>query len=247
MPIRLLDLPYDAEGIFLERPNRFLGIVDIVNPKTAIVTSKAVKVHVHDPGRLKEILYPGNRVLLKKPNKISLNHRKTSWNLLAGQVNDRWILVNSGFHRKIVENILVNDRINPFGELEEIRPEVKFGKSILDFLVTNQFAKQIFVEVKGCTLTIDGRALFPDAPTERGSRHLEELVKAIEKGYRTAVIILVFRIDSECFAPNTSTDPKFAKSFKAALTAGVEIHPIVLSYRTGCIYFEKKIPVCQEY
>jgi sugar fermentation stimulation protein A len=116
----------------------------------------------------------------------------------------------------------------------------------LDFLLTDNTGKQTFVEVKGCTLTIDKTALFPDAPTERGSRHLEELIKAIKKGYSTAVLILVFRQDSECFAPNTNTDPKFARTFWLAISKGVEMIPIVLSYHSGYIHYERNIPVHQK-
>lgn len=247
MYIKLIDLPHDAVGIFQDRPNRFLGIVDIIDSKTGKVTSKGVKAHVHDPGRLKEILYPGNKVLMKKPSQKSMITRKTSWDIIAGLVGNQWILVHSGYHRKISEAILKNHKISPFGKLKSYTPEVRFGHSRLDFLLTKKTGKNIYVEVKGCTLTIDDRALFPDAPTERGSRHMESLIDARKSGFEAALLILVFRADSRCFAPNEETDKKFAEIFKKAIRNGVSVYPLVLCYEKGKIYFQKAIPVCQDF
>ena len=114
----------------------------------------------------------------------------------------------------------------------------------MDFLVTGKDNTRTLVEVKGCTLTVDGVALFPDAPTERGTRHLETLMQQGREGMRTAVIILIFRKDSTCFRPNVATDPKFAETFGRAMKAGIEIHPLVLSYEEGKILYHHPIPVC---
>jgi sugar fermentation stimulation protein A len=240
-----LDLKCDELAVVLERPNRFLGIVDIIDSRTGKVKSKSVKAHVHDPGRLKEILYPGNNVLLKKPDKKKLKDRKTKWDVIAGWVGEQWVLIHSGYHRILVERIL-NEKICPLGQLSNIKPEVKFGDSRLDFLVTHPDGHETYLEVKGCTLTKDGRALFPDAPTERGTRHLRSLMLAKERRYGAGIIILVFRADSECFAPNSETDPKFTETFKAARAAGVEVYPMVLKYQDSVITFERMVPVCPD-
>jgi sugar fermentation stimulation protein A len=246
MAVKLLELTYDAEGIFKARPNRFLGVVDIIDQKTGRVTSRSVQVHVHDPGRLKEILYPGNRVLLKKAKTEPKQTRKTKWDIIAGRVNKQWVVIHSGYHRKIVESILNNTTICPFGKLKSIRPEVRFGRSRLDFLITKRSGEQVYIEVKGCTLAIDDVALFPDAPTQRGSRHLEELIRAKKDGFQVAVIILVFRSESKCFAPNGETDPRFEKTFKKALKSGVEVYPIILGYSNNSINFQRSIPICSK-
>ena len=232
----VIDIPWDVEAVFRERPNRFVGVVDIPS-----IELSQERIHVHDPGRLTELLYPGNRVLLKREDKPT---RKTKWDLIAARWEDRWILVHSGYHRAITEKVLSDPNLCPFGPLKEIRAEVKVGRSRMDFLVTGIDGIKTLVEVKGCTLTVDGVALFPDAPTERGTRHLETLMQEMGEGMKTAVIILIFRKDSTCFRPNEATDPTFAETFRKAREAGVEIHPLVLSYEDMKIHYHQPIPVC---
>jgi sugar fermentation stimulation protein A len=233
MKTQLLTLQYDVEAEFRARPNRFLGLVTFDDQET--------QTHIHDPGRLKELLYPGNQVLLKRADNPN---RKTRWDLIAAKKNNKWILVHSGYHRAIVENILKHPKLNPYGKLSEIKPEVPVGHSRLDFLLTKPNGTKIYAEVKGCTLTIAGTALFPDAPTERGTRHLKTLISLVKPRTQAAIIILVFRPDSKCFAPNIDTDKKFGETFKMALEHGITAHPIVLSYNGKHIMFEKTIPVC---
>ena len=237
MPIPVMKIPWDAKGIFRSRPNRFLGSMDITSPKKKM----AVKVHIHDPGRLKELLYPGNRVILRKAEGTG---RKTEWDLIAAYYGGNWILAHSGYHREIAEWIIKNQEVSPFGKLNSIRPEARFGSSRLDFLLVNKNGKKIWVEVKGCTLVKDGVALFPDAPTKRGSRHIRHLIEAKTGGDRAAIIILVFRQDAECFAPNAETDPDFSNTFYSALDAGVEVHPFKLLHEDEFVKYVEKIPVC---
>ena len=233
MKTQLLSLQYDAEAEFIERPNRFLGLVNINGHENL--------AHIHDPGRLKELLFPGNHILIKRADNPN---RKTRWDLIAAKNKNQWILVHSGYHRAIVENILKHPKINPFGKLSDIKPELSVGHSRLDFLLTKPDGSKIYTEVKGCTLTISGTALFPDAPTERGTRHLKTLISLLKPRTQAAMIILVFRPDSKCFAPYTKTDMKFAETFKTAIRHGITAHPMVLSYNGKHILFEKSIPVC---
>ena len=238
-PIPLLPIPWDREGVLQARPNRFLALVSLDGGGRE---EEAEKVHVHDPGRLQELLYPGNRVLLKR---MDAPHRKTKWDLIAAWYEGRWVLVHSGYHSRIARQILENPKLSPFGELKELKAEVKMGKSSMDFLLTHEDGRETVLEVKGCTLTIDGVALFPDAPTERGRRHLETLMDVRERGLDAAVLILVFRSASKCFSPNQGTDPKIATTFWKAMEAGVEVHPLVLGYDGKTLSFLKRIPVCQ--
>ena len=233
MKIKLMDIPWDKEGIFIDRPNRFLGVVDI--------GGEIMKVHIHDPGRLKEILYPGNRVLLRyAPSK----NRKTSWDLLAGKVESQWVFVHSGFHRKFAEKIFCIPEISPFKDVTELRAEVSYNKSRLDFLITTSNKERIWIEVKGCTLAKNGVALFPDAPTTRGRRHIEELIQLRERGERAAIIVLVFRCDVNCFAPNCETDPEFCRAFSKGIERGIEIYPLMLRYEEGKVFYTHRISVC---
>jgi sugar fermentation stimulation protein A len=240
MSMPVLKIPWDAKATFKSRPNRFLGIVDITGPRKAM--EENVKAHVHDPGRLKELLYPGNKVLLRK---AAGENRKTKWDVIAASHDRKWILAHSGFHREIAEWVISNPEVSPFGSVESITPEVRMGKSRLDFLLEKKNGMKIWVEVKGCTLAIDGVALFPDAPTERGRRHVETLIKLKKKGDEAAIIILIFRPDARCFAPKEDTDPKFANTFYRALNAGLKVHPLVFEYRDKTVRYEKTIPVCK--
>jgi sugar fermentation stimulation protein A len=241
MTASVMTISYDAKGIFKERPNRFLGIVDITTPQK--YKSKKVKVHVHDPGRLKELLYPKNKVLLRKATNPN---RKTKWDLIAAKYEMDWILVNSSFHREIAEWIINNPKVSPFKRIKKIKPEAKFDNSRLDFLLTKKNGKKIWVEVKGCTLAEDGVALFPDAPTKRGARHIGHLMEAKKNGDDSAIIILVFRPDANCFAPYYERDPEFAEVFYEAVDFGVKVYPMVFKYHNRKIHYIKKIPVCPE-
>jgi sugar fermentation stimulation protein A len=244
MSYQIMEIPHDAQGIFISRPNRFLGIVELNNNKG----SKPVieKVHIHDPGRLRELLFTGNHVLLRRATNPQ---RKTRWDLVATRdpEDSHWVLIHSGLHRTIVENLLEQPKLSPFGKLLEIKPEVTVGSSRLDFQLTPKSGTQIFVEVKGCTLAIDGKALFPDAPTTRGTRHVHELLELKSKGYDAALLILVFRRDAECFAPNSDTDPAFADAFCLAFKNGIDVHIVVLEYDGSTVKYMRKIPVCPEF
>jgi len=232
----LIEFPYDSRGAFKTRKNRFLGEVEISE------TGSVEEVHIRDPGRLEEILYPGNEVLLKKAKS---ENRKTNWTLLAGKVKDQWVFVNSGYHRSIAEKILDDPDISPFKELLGYEAEKKLGKSRIDFLLKRE-EEEIWLEVKGCTLAQDGRALFPDAPTKRGRRHIEELIEVInEDNTSGALLFLVFRSDASCFEPHETQDPDFARTFEKGREVGIEIHPLKLSYDGYVIKYWGEIPLCQ--
>ncbi|MFP3872349.1 MAG: DNA/RNA nuclease SfsA [Candidatus Natronoplasma sp.] len=236
MKEELLMVPSDERGIFQERKNRFLGIVKIGD--------KEEEVHVRDPGRLEEILYPGNEVLLERAES---EERKTDWSLLAGKVKEDWVFVNSGYHREIAEKILDSEECSPFGEIRGYGAEKKLGESRIDFLLEKADQK-IWLEVKGCTLAEDGRALFPDAPTERGRRHVEELSKVVdEEGISAALLFLVFRADADCFAPHERRDLDFSKAFKQAVKKGVDVKAVKLEYDGSFIRCSGEIPLCEEY
>jgi sugar fermentation stimulation protein A len=222
----------DAKGIFLKRINRFLGEV--------IINGERELAHIHDPGRLEELLYKNNRVLLKKYNKEG---RKTQWEIISAYYKKKWVFINSKFHRIISENILRDEEISPFGNIEEIKPEVYAGKSRIDYLLKDARGN-IWVEVKGCTLEREGIALFPDAPTERGRRHIEELKNLVLKGDRASLLILIFHPEVKCFAPNKERDPKFANSYFEAINYGVEVHPAILEYNAKSVIFKGYTNLC---
>ena len=235
--VSLMSIPCDATAVFKCRVNKFLGVVDILTP----TPMHDVEVHIHDPGRLTELLYPGNKVLLKS---VHRNTRKTGWDVIAARCNRYWVLVHSGYHRGIAKRIIEDERLSPFGRVTDIKPEVQYGDSKFDFLVEKATGTKVWVEVKGCTLAVDGIAMFPDAPTQRGRRHLKLLSYMSENNLYTAVLILIFRPDARCFAPNHHTDPKFADIFWYALDVGVKVYPIVLEYVDAKIYYKGGLPIC---
>ncbi|HID96818.1 MAG TPA: DNA/RNA nuclease SfsA [Thermodesulfobacteriaceae bacterium] len=239
-PVRLVKVVWDTEAVFVERPNRFLGLADCNMPGSQVPE----KIHISDPGRLRELLYPGNRVLLRKAPAGTA--RKTCWDLIAAAFGEQWVVVNSSLHRGIAQRILEKVNLSPFGRAEEIRPEIRFGESRLDFMLLLRDGRRVWIEVKGCTLARDGSALFPDAPTARGRRHLEELITIRSRGLRSALLILIFRDDAQCFAPNGETDPAFHEVFYRAIQAGVEVYPVVIGLEQEWLVYRGVIPVCRE-
>ncbi|MCI6152590.1 MAG: DNA/RNA nuclease SfsA [Fusobacterium perfoetens] len=230
----IYEIEINEIGSFLERPNRFISKVELKN-------RDIVTVHVHDSGRIKELLYEGNEVSLRKAK--DLTKRKTEWDLISAKAPDgEDILLNSSFHRYISENILRDFSISPFGEVDLVKAEVKNGHSRLDYCLEKN-GEKIWVEVKGVSLSENKIAIFPDAPSERAVKHLETLMEIKEKGERAAVMLLIFR-DSHSFIPNYKTDKSFFETFYKAISKGVEVYPIQLKLKNGKISFiDKKINI----
>jgi sugar fermentation stimulation protein A len=228
-------LPFHSKALFKERINRFTGVVDIFYPERI----NDVKIHIHDSGRLGEILFKGNTVYLRKADNPN---RKTKWDLIAGETEGGTVFVNSMYHRRISTWLIREKEF--LGKVLQFKPEFKFGNSRIDYFVKTVEVNYL-VEIKGCTLAENGIALFPDAPTERGRRHLEELMKALDQGYRSAVIFLVFRNDAMCFLPHIKRDPAFSETFFKALEKGVEAYYPHFTYDGEWVRFTGTIPLCK--
>jgi len=202
-------------GIFVERPNRFL-----VHFKINSNDNNIEMAHLRDPGRLKELLTPNVKLLLRK---ASNPNRKTGYDVIAVHHDNQWILINSGFHSDLASELIESGMIGELNSYSIQRREFNYGNSRIDFLLTSHTSKHMLLEVKGCTLVEDGLAKFPDAPTLRGKKHLDELSGSTKNGYEAAVIFLIIRDDAEEFTPNTLMDPDFAASLKIAHENGVRI------------------------
>ncbi|MEM0155276.1 MAG: DNA/RNA nuclease SfsA [Thermoplasmataceae archaeon] len=205
-----------AEGTVIDRPNRF--IVNVVGP------SGIVYCHLHDPGRLEELIYPGNRVLIRETVGVKTDHSIT-----AALNNSRWIITDTRIHSEIASKFLPPDA----------QREVKLGRKRLDFK-----SGEYYIEVKGCTLMISGKAMFPDAPTKRGREHMDLLAQLAENGQGAVVLILVMRDDVTCFAPNWRTDPEFTEAFERAMKAGVERRILTFSLSGNRVIFRGEIGMC---
>ncbi|MCK5036202.1 MAG: DNA/RNA nuclease SfsA [Candidatus Sabulitectum sp.] len=215
----LFSIPFAEPAVFLSRPNRFLLLAETASGET-------VEVHVPDPGRLKELLYERNNLLII-PAGGENSPRRTKWSLIAAEDSTGWILVNTSFHRTIATS-LFSGLHSPLPFAHKLQAEVRSpsGKSRFDFLLNDE----IWVEVKGCTLKIGKEALFPDAPTTRGLKHLEELTELALQGKEAAVVFLVFVRDVDHFTANRKTDPAFASALDKAIPAGVKVYPVQLSF-----------------
>lgn len=197
------------KGKFLSRPNRFIANVEI--------DGKAEVCHVKNTGRCKELLIEGCTVWLEHSDSES---RKTAFDLVAVEKGDRLINMDSQAPNKAVVEWLREKM--PFGEGFSVYPEKKYGNSRFDFYLESQDRK-IFMEVKGCTLEKDGVVLFPDAPTLRGVKHIEELSHCLDEGYESYIMILVQMSDVKYFTPNYDTHPEFGEALEKAAQKGVKI------------------------
>lgn len=216
------------KGSFVERLNRFEGIVEIEGQKEL--------VHIPNTGRCRELLIMGACVILEIRESKT---RKTPYELIMVYKGDRLISIDSQAPNKIVEEAVRGGLIKEIGDYGFVKREVFYERSRFDLFLkkTEQSEKKdsCYIEVKGVTLEVEEVAKFPDAPTERGARHLRELAAAHQEGYRTAIIFLVQMEDIKQFTPNKLMDSQFAEALTAARDYGVEI----LSY--NCRVSENEI------
>lgn len=218
-----------TKGLFLNRQNRFIAEVDI--------GGKIHTVHVKNTGRCKE-LFRNNAVVFLEQS--SNPNRKTLYDLISVYKGDTLVNVDSQSPNKAVREWLEAGGLLDKPTL--IKPEVRYGDSRLDFYIENEEEKA-FVEVKGVTLEKNGVALFPDAPTQRGRRHLSELIKAHENGYTAAVVFLVQMKGCNAFSPNAITDAPFANELKRASENGVRIIALDCVVKPDSITADREIPV----
>lgn len=194
---------------FLSRPNRFVARVE--------AEGEELVCHVKNTGRCRELLVPGATVWLEESPNPS---RKTKFDLIAVEKGDRLINMDAQAPNKVFGEWAA---AGGFREgLTLLRPETTYGSSRFDFYWESSKSRG-FVEVKGVTLEEDGIVRFPDAPTLRGVKHLDELVKAHEAGYEAAVCFVIQMEDVRWFAPNDVTHPEFGQALRRAAQAGVEI------------------------
>lgn len=197
---------------FLRRDNRFRA--------TVAFGEQAVAVHVPNSGRLGELLIPGQIVFVAPRDAPG---RRTSYDLLLARCSDVLVSVDARLPSHLFAEACLAGLLPEFSGYAQVAAEVRRGDSRLDFLLQAD-DQRCWVETKSCTLVEDGVALFPDAPTLRGQRHLYELAKAATAGDRAAVVFIVQRPDAVAFAPHPYADPEFTKWLRAAARAGVEIH-----------------------
>jgi len=217
-------------GIFLERPNRFIAHVRL--------GEETVVCHVKNTGRCRELLAAGARVWLARGENPA---RKTPFDLIAVEKGDRLINMDSQAPNGAAAELLAERYPDAV-----IRPEQVCGRSRFDFCLTFPGGRRRWVEVKGVTLEEAGAVFFPDAPTARGVKHLEELIRLRESGEEAALLFIVQMENVRFFAPNRATDPAFADALLAASRAGVEISAWECHVEPDSLAAVREIPVKME-
>lgn len=216
-----------CKGRFLRRPNRFIAIVEI--------EGKENTCHVKNTGRCRELLVEGATVFLEdcgnNPN------RKTRYDLIAVYKDDMLVNIDSQAPNKVVGEYLSI----LFPDIIKARPETKYQNSRFDFYVETELEK-IFLEVKGVTLEENGVARFPDAPTERGIKHMQELIACRKEGYDAYIIFVIQMEGMKLFEPNIATHPAFGKVLKEAEDAGVKIRCLGCTVEPDRLQISYEIP-----
>ena len=197
-------------GIFRKRPNRFTAWVD--------VDGAPQLCHVKNTGRCRELLVDGATVYLEER---CSDTRKTKFDLIAVEKGDRLINMDSQAPNKVAGEYLKT----LFPDARYIKPEVKHGNSRFDFYLETENDKW-FIEVKGVTLEDDGVVMFPDAPTERGLKHINELTACLDSGYKAMALFIIQMKDVKYFTPNYMTHPQFGEALKRAERAGVRLEAV---------------------
>lgn len=198
-----------VKGVFLSRPNRFIAQV--------LIDGNEQTVHVKNTGRCKELLVKGNEVWLQKSDNPL---RKTAYDLIAVKKGDLLVNMDSQIPNAVAAEWLKKG--NLFSKQAVIKREVTFGNSRFDLFIDDGNRKA-FIEVKGVTLENDGIASFPDAPTLRGVKHINELVKCTECGFEAYIIFIIQMKGVHLFTPNYKTHREFGEALKSAQEKGVRI------------------------
>lgn len=218
-----------VSGRFLERPNRFIARVEIDGQVQA--------VHVKNTGRCRELLVPGATVYLEGSSDPK---RKTAWDLIAVEKGTRLINMDSQAPNRVFGEWVKEGKFLP--DVTLLRPETRWGDSRFDFYLETA-GKRHFVEVKGVTLEEEGIVRFPDAPTERGVKHLEELIRAREDGYESWVCFVVQMSGMKWFAPNDRTHPKFGETLRRAARTGVQVLALECDVERDRLTIRGAIPI----
>lgn len=205
-----------VEGRFLHRPNRFVVRAEVPDQGEVVA-------HLADPGRLRELLVPGRRVGLRPEDPSPT--RSTRWTavLVESPEGDGWVSLDTGLPNRLVELAIRRGALEELAGWRYVRREVPFGASRLDFLLENGGGRRLYVEAKSVTLVEDDVAMFPDAVTARGTRHVNELARAVEEGHAGAVLFVLQRPDAGRIVAARAIDPVFADALERARDAGVRV------------------------
>lgn len=224
------------EGTFIARENRFRA--------RARLAGEVVVAHVPNSGRLRELLSPDQAVLLAEGARP---HRLTDYDLLMVSLPHTLVSIDARLPNKLFHEAVADGALREFEGYSVVRREVTYGNSRLDFLLeADGNGRSCLVEVKSVTLVREGIGRFPDAVTERGVRHLDELRRASLGGKRTAVVFVIQRGDVQAFAPHDESDPRFGEVLREAALDGVGIYAYACGVNRREIVVRDSVPVLLE-
>ena len=220
------------KGRFLKRPNRFIAKIEI--------NGKEETVHVKNTGRCAELLVPGAEVYVRKSESAG---RKTGWDLISVRKADRLINMDSQIPNKAALEWVRAGHL--FQEEVQVTPEKTYGNSRFDLYACSD-KRKAFIEVKGVTLEADNIARFPDAPTARGVKHLEELIHCMREGYEAYLLLVIQMKGITRFEPNWDTHREFGETLQKAKKAGVHILAYDCLVEPDGMEIQNPVPVCLE-
>lgn len=206
-----------TRATFLERPNRFIVRCSLEE------SNKIVEAHLADPGRLLELLVPGAPLYLRQSSDPK---RKTKWSVILVEADGQGTLVSlqSTLVNSLTALVLQEKALPELAQWEYRRQEYSYAGARWDFLLQNEQGKQLLLEVKSCSLVHSGLAMFPDAVTERGKRHVQKLTELHRQGeLEAAILFVVQRSDAKAFRPASHIDPNFSKALVQAFEQGVQV------------------------
>jgi sugar fermentation stimulation protein A len=216
----------------IDRPNRFLGRVRL--------DDRVIEVFIPNPGRMLELMIPGKEVFLREN---IASHRKTDYDMIGFEYNDVLVSIDSNLPNRFIKRLLLSNELSFFTDYDNVIPEPRAFEGRFDFKLTGDTGST-FIEIKSCTLVENGRAIFPDAPTIRGARHVRNLVSALNLNLvnRAAIIFVIQRPDARIFSPNDLTNPKFGDALRYAHENGVEIFPLTTQVVNWDLELRRQIP-----
>ena len=220
-----------AEATFVRRLNRFAALVE--------VNGVELMAHVANTGRMRELLTPGRPVFLRPAAKPE---RKTAYDLMLVDLGFTLCSTDSRLPPQLVEEAFLEGKLEQFHGFDEVRSEVTFNESRFDLMLSGKEGI-CYVETKSVNLVEDNVALFPDAPTERGRKHLGTLVRAVAEGHRGAAFFVIQRSDAQSFRPHAKADPEFADALENAAANGVEIYAYNCNVTREGMTIHRRIPV----
>lgn len=218
-------------GKFIERPNRFLAKVEI--------DGRVVETFVPNPGRMYEFMIPGKEVFVRyKPSP----QRRTSFDMIAVKHDNVLVSIDTNLPNRFLRRLLENHEFPYVENYSKVISEPRIYDGRFDFQLVGK--STTLIEIKSCTLVENRHALFPDAPTERGARHMRHLARALNEGLaqHAMVVFVIQRPDADLFSPHDGNDSNFGKALRQAFLFGVEVVPIITEVINWDLHFIRRIP-----